>query len=74
MTMVGGFDVHRKQITFDYVDDDGLLHFGEIGRRSPGRQGRPRVTLCANRLRGCLGLCCCGQGFATRTADAVPPY
>ena len=30
MTMVGGFDVHRKQITFDYVDDDGLLHFGEI--------------------------------------------
>ena len=30
MTMVGGFDVHRKQITFDYVDDDGLLGFGEI--------------------------------------------
>ena len=25
MTMVGGFDVHRKQITFDYVDDDGLV-------------------------------------------------
>ena len=30
MTMVGGFDVHRKQITFDYVDDDGCA-FGEIG-------------------------------------------
>jgi len=30
MTMVGGFDVHRKQITFDYVDDDGLVRFGEI--------------------------------------------
>jgi transposase len=28
--MVGGFDVHRKQITFDYVDDDGLVRFGEI--------------------------------------------
>ena len=31
MTMVGGFDVHRKQITFDYVDGDGLVRFGEIG-------------------------------------------
>ena len=30
MTMVGGFDVHRKQITFDYVDDDGLVRVGEI--------------------------------------------
>ena len=24
MAMVGGFDVHRQQITFDYVDNDGL--------------------------------------------------
>ena len=31
MTMVGGFDVHRQQITFDYVDDDGLVHWGQIG-------------------------------------------
>jgi transposase len=30
MTMVGGFDVHRKQITFDCVDDDGLVRVGEI--------------------------------------------
>jgi hypothetical protein len=30
MTMIGGFDVHRKQITFDYVDDDGLVRFGQI--------------------------------------------
>src|ERR1700686_1262376 len=30
MTMVGGFDVHRQQITFDYVDDDGLVHWGRI--------------------------------------------
>ena len=29
-TMVGGFEVHRKQITFDYVDDDGLVRVGEI--------------------------------------------
>ncbi len=35
MTMVGGFDVHRKQITFDYVDTDtGLVRCGEI-RPSP---------------------------------------
>ena len=50
MTIVGGFDVHRKQITFDYVDTDiGLVRCGEIrpatrttlralaGRALPGR-------------------------------------
>lgn len=31
MTMVGGFDVRRQQITFDYVDYDGLLRWGQIG-------------------------------------------
>src|ERR1700730_17083655 len=30
MTMIGGFDVHRKQITFDLVDDDGLVRWGQI--------------------------------------------
>jgi len=30
MTMVGGLDVHRAQVTFDYVDDDGLVHWGQI--------------------------------------------
>src|ERR1700757_3043204 len=30
MTMIGGLDVHRQQITFDYVDDEGLVHFGQI--------------------------------------------
>ena len=30
MTMIGGLDVHRQQITFDYVDDDGIVHFGQI--------------------------------------------
>ena len=31
MTMVGGFDVHRKQITFDYVDSDsGEVRSGQI--------------------------------------------
>src|ERR1700754_231408 len=30
MTMVGGLDGHRAQSTFDYVDDDGLVHWGQI--------------------------------------------
>jgi transposase len=28
--MVGGLDVHRQQITFDYVDSDGLMRWGQI--------------------------------------------
>jgi transposase len=28
MTMIGGLDVHRQQITFDYVDSDGLVRWG----------------------------------------------
>jgi transposase len=30
MTIAGGFDVHRQQITFDFVDEDGLVHWGQI--------------------------------------------
>ena len=31
MTIVGGFDVHRKQITFDYVDTEtGEMRSGQI--------------------------------------------
>ncbi|HME74087.1 MAG TPA: hypothetical protein VKI00_00040 [Mycobacterium sp.] len=37
MTMVGGLDVHRKQITFDYVDDDGLVRWGQIRPVTPRR-------------------------------------
>jgi len=55
MTIVGGLDVHRQQITFDYVDDDGLVHWGQIrsgdaenvaglaGREVPRRQQRFRA-------------------------------
>ena len=46
MTMVGGFDVHRKQITFDYVDSDGLVRWGQI---------RPATRTA---LRGWLGEHC----------------
>ena len=30
MTMIGGLDVHRQQLTFDYVDSDGLVRWGQI--------------------------------------------
>ena len=31
MTIVGGFDVHRKQLTFDYVDTQtGEVYSGQI--------------------------------------------
>jgi hypothetical protein len=30
MTMAGGLNVHRQPITFGYVDDDGLVHWGQI--------------------------------------------
>jgi transposase len=46
MTMVGGFDVHRKQVTFDYVDSDGLVRWGQI---------RPATRTA---LRGWLGEHC----------------
>lgn len=36
MTMVGGFDVYRKQITFAYVDDDGSL--GPVNTSATSRQ------------------------------------
>ena len=36
MTIVGGLDVHGKQITFDYVDTDtGLVRWGQIRRPDP---------------------------------------
>src|SRR6202007_435993 len=46
MRIVGGLDVHRQQITFDYVNNDGLVHWGQI--RPAMRQG----------LRGWLGKPC----------------
>jgi len=52
MTMVGGLDVHRKQITFDYVDDDGLVRWGQI---------RPATR---TTLRGWLGEHCPEVGGA----------
>jgi hypothetical protein len=36
MTIVGGFDVHRKQITFDYLDSTT-----EQGALGPDPSGNP---------------------------------
>jgi len=46
MTMVGGLDVHRQQTTFDDVDGDGLVRWGQI---------RPATR---KTLRGWLGEHC----------------
>ena len=71
MTMVGGFDVHRKQITFDYVDDDGLVRWGAdpagdagdvaalVGRALP-RWG------CGVRVGGLYWVAVCGRGVGRR--------
>jgi transposase len=57
--MVGGFDVHRQQITFDYVDNDGLVHWGQI---RPATRTTLRRWLAEHRpdggefaLEGCTG-------------------
>ena len=60
MTMVGGLDVHRQQITFDYVDNDGLVHWGQV---RPATRQTLRCWLaehCPDRdanfaLEGCTG-------------------
>ena len=48
MTIVGGLDVHRQQITFDYLDDRRVVHWGQI---------RPATR---KALRGWLGERCGG--------------
>jgi transposase len=60
MTMVGGFDVHRKQITFDFVDDDGLVRWGQI---------RPATR---TTLRGWLGEHCPEVGARSSRWRAAP--
>jgi hypothetical protein len=56
MTMVGGLDVHRQQITRDYVDNDGLVHWGQIrpATRAPARSlyRAPCATWWSTRVRG----------------------
>jgi hypothetical protein len=37
MAMVGGLDIHRRQITYDWIDNDS----GEPGRGQPCRAAIP---------------------------------
>jgi transposase len=60
MTMVGGFDVHRQQITFDYVDSDGLVRWGQIRPATRDTLRRWLGEHCPNgdgefALEGCTG-------------------
>ena len=60
MTIVGGFDVHREQITFDYVDDDGLVHWGQIRPATRSTLRRWLAERCPDgagefALEGCTG-------------------
>jgi hypothetical protein len=47
MAIIGGFDVHRAQITFDYVEPRTLSHTGHAG--ISGSSSRSRN---ANRMAG----------------------
>ena len=45
MPIVGGLDIHRKQITFDYLDTDtGELRRGRIVPGGSGASGRVAGT------------------------------
>ena len=55
MTIVGGFDVHRKQLTFDYMDSEtGEVRSGQI---------RPATR---KTLRNWLDEHCPGRGCGVR--------
>jgi transposase len=74
MTMVGGLDVHRQQITFDYVDNDGLVHWGQIrpatrktvrrwlGEHCPDGDGEFALEGCTGWRYGCEELAAAGVG------------
>jgi transposase len=49
MTIVGGFDVHRQQITFDYAENDGLVRWGQIRPR----HGSPQLPWAASEAAKC---------------------
>jgi len=62
MTIVGGFDVHRQQITFDYVDNDGLVRWGQIRPGDGGKTLRAwpgassaLMAMASSRWRAALG-------------------
>ena len=68
MPIVGGLDVHRKQITFDYLDTEtGQVRRGQI---SPADRAHPRAWLARWVQHSCPSLATPGHegGSATRPA------
>ena len=68
MSIVGGLDIHRKQITFDYLDTvTGQVRRGQI---SPADRVHLRAWLArfagcedvAFAVEGCTGLAVCRRG------------
>jgi transposase len=70
MTMAGGFDVHRQQITFDWVDSDGLVRWGQIrpAMRKTLRAGCRALSGCGRRVRagGLHRVAVCERGAGRR--------
>ncbi len=61
MTMVGGLDVDRNQITFDYIDNDGVVGWGQIRPATRSTLRRWLAEHCPDRdgefaLEGCTGM------------------
>jgi hypothetical protein len=58
MPIVGGPDIHRKQLTFDYLDTaTGEVKRGQVAPADrahlrPGWRGSPAVTTSRSRWRG----------------------
>ena len=48
MSIVGGFDIHRRQITFDYLDTDT----GELGRGKIAPADRAHLRCWLSRFEG----------------------
>jgi hypothetical protein len=72
MPIVGGLDIHRKQITFDYLDTvTGEVKRGQI---APADRAHVRAWLArfagrgeaAFAVEGCRGLAVCGRGTGRR--------
>ena len=60
MPIVGGLDIHRKQITFDYLDTGtGQVRRGQVSpadrEHLRGWRGSPGVTTSRSRWRGAPG-------------------
>jgi hypothetical protein len=61
MPIVGGLDIHRKQITFDYPGTvTGQVQRGQITRLTgstcgPGWRGSPALRMWRSRSRGAPG-------------------